>query len=73
MLYLIPVFSIGDTCTGFSASLLAKRIISLTSAVGGRLATITSLAYTFGLSPKQINIIFTYMNTDAKLSTLPEP
>lgn len=57
MLYLIPVNSMGETCTGFRLRLQARRITSYSSTDGGRLAIITSSAYISGSSSKQRNSV----------------
>jgi len=68
MLYLIPVTSMGETCTGFRLCLRANRITSYSSTDGGRLAIITSSAYNSGSSSKQWNTVFIYIqNADVEL------
>jgi len=64
---LIPVISMGETCTGFRSYLRAKRITSYSSTDGGRLAIITSSAYISGSSSKQRNIVFVYIDAVVKL------
>jgi len=67
ILYLMPVISMGETCTGVRLCLRAKQITSYSSTDGERLAIITSSAYTSGSSSKQRNKVFIYIDTVVKL------
>jgi hypothetical protein len=62
MLYLIPVVSMVETCTGYRSCLQAKRFTSYSSTDAGRLAIITSLANISGSSSKQRNIVLIYIH-----------
>lgn len=72
MLYLIPVVSMGETCTGHRSCLQTKRLTSYSSTVGERLAIITSLAYITRSLPKQRNIVFIHIDATIKLIYKPD-